>query len=205
MSATSLNFYGSASQTQSVTYTNNTGATVTFIQASMSSTKYGQANNCGDVAPGASCTATVTYYASNGGSNTGTFTVTSTAPDSPHVVSLSADAPTSSGSGGGAVSLSATSLTFNTINRTQTVTYTNNTGSTVTFIQASMTSGKFGQTNDCTDVAAGASCTATITYYPNNSGSSSATFTVTSTAPNSPHVVSLSGKNNNKRLVLSGG
>ena len=39
--------------------------------------------------------------------------------------------------------------------------------------------------------APGGSCTATITYYPTNSGSDSGTFTMTSTAPNSPHVVSL--------------
>jgi hypothetical protein len=97
MSATSLGF--ATQVTQSVTYTNNTGATVTFIQASMSSSKFGQANNCGDVVPGASCTATVTYYATNTGSDTGTFSMTSTAPNSPHLVALSKTAATASGGG----------------------------------------------------------------------------------------------------------
>jgi hypothetical protein len=89
--------------------------------------------------------------------------------------------------------VSASSLTFTSTNRTQTVTYTNNTGVKVTFIQASISSGKFGQTNNCDEVAPGASCTATVTYYPGNSGGQSATFTMTSTAPNSPHQVSLKG------------
>ncbi len=88
LSSAALSFGGSGSKT--VTYTNNTGAKVTFIQASMTSTRFGQTNTCGEVAPGASCTATVTYYPTNSGSDTGTFTVTSTAPNSPHVVSLSA-------------------------------------------------------------------------------------------------------------------
>jgi hypothetical protein len=42
-------------------------------------------------------------------------------------------------------------------------------------------------------VAPGASCTATVTYTPTNTGSDMGTLTLTSTAPNSPHVLSLSG------------
>src|SRR6202008_3864918 len=100
--------------TQSVTYTNNTGSRVTFMQASMSSARYGQTNNCGEVAAGSSCTATVTYYPTNSGSDTGTFTVTSSAPNSPHVVSLTtAAAPVASQPVSGGVSLSASSLAFN--------------------------------------------------------------------------------------------
>ena len=88
MSASTLSFTAT-SATQAVTFTNNTGVRVTFITASMSSAKFGQSNNCGEVAPGASCTATVTYYPTNSGSDTGTLTLTSTAPNSPHVVNLS--------------------------------------------------------------------------------------------------------------------
>jgi hypothetical protein len=116
-----------------------------------------------------------------------------------------APAPPVSSGGSGSVALSATSLNFNASAATQTVTYTNNTGSTVQFIKATMSSGKFGQTNNCDAVAPGASCTATITFYSGGSGSNTATFTVTSSAPNSPHVVSLTGKNNNKRLVVTAG
>ena len=220
MSATSLTFGGSGSSSQSVTYTNRTSAKVTFIKATLSSAKFGQTNNCGEVAPGASCTATVTYYPGNGGSSNGTLTITSTAPNSPHVLSLSASsgnnpihrngktlvvwegkvasAPTTTSTPTVApppagVTLSAASLGFTGAGQTRTVTYTNNTGQRITFIQASMSSARFGQTNDCGEVAAGASCTARVTYYPSNAGSSTGSLTLTSTAPNSPHVVSLSG------------
>jgi hypothetical protein len=59
---------------------------------------------------------------------------------------------------------------------------------------------RYLQTILCDAVAPGASCTASITYYPCNAGSANATFTVTSNAPNSPHVVSLTA---NKRLVAA--
>jgi hypothetical protein len=190
LSSTALGGF-STTRTQTVTYTNNTGSRVTFIQASMSSARYGQTNNCGEVAPGGSCTATVTYYPTNSGSDTGTFTVTSTAPNSPHVVSLSTGTLSSSSTGSSGVSMSATQLNFSAGASTQTVTYTNNTGVKVTFIQASMSSTRFGQANNCGEVAPGGSCTATVTYYPTNSGSDTGTFTMTSTAPDSPHVVSL--------------
>ena len=89
------------------------------------------------------------------------------------------------------VAVSTGSLIFGSTQSSQTVTYTNNTGAKVTFIQASTTSARFGQTNNCGEVAAGASCTATVTYSPTNAGPDSGIFTMTSTASNSAHVVSL--------------
>ena len=86
---------------------------------------------------------------------------------------------------------SASSLQFSTSSRTRTVTYTNNTGAKVTFIRASMSSARYMQTNNCGEVLPGKSCSVTITYYPGNSGPDSGTFTMTSTAPNSPHTVAL--------------
>ncbi len=98
------------------------------------------------------------------------------------------------------VKVSNTALDFSKA-RTQTVTFTNHSGAKVTFIRASMSSARYMQTNTCGDVPAGGSCSATITYYPAYTGSSSGTFTVTSTAPNSPHRISLTA-NGNKRVVL---
>ena len=188
-SVAALGFTTGVSSSKSVTFTNNTTANVTFIQAYTSSGRYMQMNNCGEVAVGQSCTATITYYPNYSGSDTATFTLTSTAPNSPHVIALSASAPQSVG-----VSVSPGALSFGGgYGSSHAVTYTNNTSGTVTFIQASMSSAKFMQTNNCGEVAPGASCTSTITYYPSNTGSSSGTLTLTSTAPNSPHVVSLTG------------
>jgi len=95
MSTTSLAFTGNEA-TQSISYTNNMAVPVTFARASLSSTRYGQVNTCGTVPPGASCIATVTYYPLNSGSDTGTLTLTSTAPNSPHVANLSATQSTAS-------------------------------------------------------------------------------------------------------------
>ncbi|HET7729058.1 MAG TPA: hypothetical protein VFK48_03400 [Usitatibacter sp.] len=215
MSATSLGFANGAT-TQTVTYTNNTGAKVTFIQASISSTKFGQTNNCGDVPAGGSCTATVTYYPTNSGATTGTFTMTSTAPNSPHLVSLSADGTTSTtgttGSTGSGtqtvagIAVSATALDFVTGAMTQNVTFTNNTGAKVTFIRASISSGKFGQSNNCGEVAPGASCTAAVTYYPMNGGSYTGTFTMTHSASSTAISIGLTApKTAGKRRVVAEG
>lgn len=93
LSKTLLDFSGSNARKQKVTFTNQTGTSVTFIRASISSARFNQTNNCGVVAAGASCTATVTYYANGSGSGIGTLTLTSTAPNSPHVVNLTNVAP----------------------------------------------------------------------------------------------------------------
>jgi P pilus assembly chaperone PapD len=106
-------------------------------------------------------------------------------------------APPAAGSG---VTANASTLSFSSASRTQTVTFTNNTSSKVTFIQASISSGKYQQSNNCGEVAGGKSCTATVTYYPTNGGSDTATFTMTSSAANSPTRVTLTATPG-KRLV----
>ena len=200
LSASTLYFKSGVQSTASVTYTNNTASTVQFLQASMSSGKYQQTNNCDAVAPGQSCTATVTYYPSNSGTEAATFTVTSNAPNSPHLVTLTTAAETPAAATN-AVVVSASTLSFGATQSTQTVTFTNKTSKTVQFIRATMSSGKFQQTNDCDAVAPGASCQARVTYYPSNSGSTNGTLTVTSDAPNSPHVITLKGNSSKPRVV----
>jgi hypothetical protein len=55
-------------------------------------------------------------------------------------------------------------------------------------------SGPFAQTNACgSSLAAGASCTASVTFTPTASGSASGSLSVASSAPGSPLTVSLSG------------
>ena len=119
-------------------------------------------------------------------SGTGACTVGMTA-------AKSVTATFNSAGGTGGVSMSTPSLGFGGSSGTRTVSYTNNSASKVTFIRATMSSGKFSQSNSCGEVAPGASCTATITYAPGNSGTDPGSLTMTSTAPNSPHVVTLTG------------
>ncbi|HUP30949.1 MAG TPA: right-handed parallel beta-helix repeat-containing protein, partial [Usitatibacter sp.] len=124
--------------------------------------------------------------ASSGSAVSGSSNTTNTNP----VVPPTNPTPPSTPSG---VAMSTAALNFGAVQSSQSITYTNNTSVMVTFIRATMSSGMFGQSNSCADIAPGASCTATVTYYPGNSGSTTGTLTLTSSAPNSPHVVSLTG------------
>lgn len=96
------------------------------------------------------------------------------------------------------VTLSPTSLTFgqqilNTTSSTQTVTMTNTGTSNVT-ITSITASAKYGVTNTCgTSLAAGKSCTMSVSFTPTYSGTITGTVTVTDTASGSPQVVSLTG------------
>jgi predicted dienelactone hydrolase len=74
------------------------------------------------------------------------------------------------------------------------VTALTNTGSGILNITSVNTSGPFAQTNDCgTSVAAGASCTISVTFKPANAGASSGTLTITDDSADSPQQVHLSG------------
>ena len=53
--------------------------------------------------------------------------------------------------------------------------------------------GDFSQTSTCSSVAAGSSCTVSVTFVPTASGTRTGTLTVTSNASNSPVTVSLTG------------
>jgi hypothetical protein len=53
--------------------------------------------------------------------------------------------------------------------------------------------GDFSQTNNCTSIAVGGSCTVTVTFKPTAAGSRAGTLTVTSNANNSPTTATLSG------------
>jgi putative Ig domain-containing protein/HYDIN/CFA65/VesB family protein len=118
-----------------------------------------------------------------------------------------------SGGGGGtpppptgapAVSFSPTSLTFGaqaigTTSQPQSITVTN-TGNASLFINSAATRGAnaldFTQVSDgCSGLtlAAGASCTVSITFSPTASGARSATFILTDNAANSPQSVPIAG------------
>jgi hypothetical protein len=100
------------------------------------------------------------------------------------------------------VSVSPASLTFasqavGTTSAAQVVTLINNLSTTLTISSIGFTgtdSGDFAQTNTCgTSVAAGASCTVSVTFDPAATGSRTATLNLTDNANNSPQAISLSG------------
>jgi hypothetical protein len=106
--------------------------------------------------------------------------------------------PAVGGSPGPGLSVSPSSLTFpsqalSTTSSAQTVTV-NNTGSTAVSLSSIAASGDFAQTTTCgTSIAAGASCTVSVTFTPTAAGTRTGSLTITSNAANSPSTVSLAG------------
>ena len=96
------------------------------------------------------------------------------------------------------MSLSATSLTFaatplNSPSASQTVTVTN-TGTSVLNNILIVPSGNFNDSTNCgSSLAAGASCTISVTFQPLTVGTLIGAITITDSAPNSPQVISLTG------------
>jgi hypothetical protein len=97
-----------------------------------------------------------------------------------------------------AASLSASSLTFasqpvGSTSASQTVTLSN-AGTAALAITSVAASGDFAQTNTCaTGVAAGGTCTITVTFKPMSSGPRTGALSISDNAYNSPQTVSLSG------------
>jgi hypothetical protein len=72
------------------------------------------------------------------------------------------------------------------------MTITNTGGSPLT-VSAVTVSTYFAVTHNCATVAAGASCTANVTFTPTAAGSLNGTLTIASDAPGSPNTVALTG------------
>jgi hypothetical protein len=183
---------GSTSSAQTVTIT-NTGSNTMTVSGVSASGDYSQTNTCTTLAAnGGTCTISVRFAPTAAGSRSGALTILNDAQGNPHTVNLSGTGSS------GAVSLSASSLTFSTrmagtTSSAQTVTLTNtgNAALTITSIQAS---GDFAQTNNCTTVAASASCAVQVTFTPTSAGNRTGTLVFTDSATDSPQTVSLSGE-----------
>lgn len=197
LSPTTLTFagqvVGTTSPPQSVTLT-NTGASTLTLTSITASAGFGQTNTCGSsVVAGASCSISVTFTPTTGGTATGTISVVDNATGSPQTVSL-----TGTGLTLPAVTLSPTSLTFagqlvGTTSAPQSVTLTNAGGSALTLTSITASAG-FGQTNTCgSSVAAGASCSISVTFTPSTGGTTTGTVSVVDNATGSPQTVSLTG------------
>ena len=204
LSATSLAFgnqsVGTTSTAQSLTLSNTGNAALSITSLALTGTNAGdfaQTNTCGNsVAAGANCTISVTFKPSASGSRTASVSITDSASGSPQTVSLS-------GTGtAGVVSLSATSLAFGnqsvgTTSTAQSLTLSNTGNAALSITSLALTgtnAGDFAQTNTCgSSVAAGSSCTISVTFTPSASGSRTASVSITDNASGSPQTVSLSG------------
>jgi hypothetical protein len=215
LSATSLSFgsenVSSTSTAENVTLTNNGASTLTINNMSITGTNSGdfaETNNCGSyVLSGNQCTIIVTFTPSAVGSRTASVTITDTGSGSPQTVNLNGTGTTA---GTPAVSFSPSSLSLGSENvgvtsGAQTVTLKNTgsgtlsignpTGAVPTGIRITGANNyDFAQTNNCgISVAAGASCTITVTFTPSGVNGRFGNISVWDTAAGSPQTVSLFG------------
>ncbi len=99
---------------------------------------------------------------------------------------------------GSQISLTPSALSFGTVvveasSKPKTATLKNNSSTTMYFSSIT-TSGDFSQTNTCGGtLAAGKSCTISVTFAPTQVGSRTGTLSVNDNGTNSPQTVSLSG------------
>ncbi|PYU31261.1 MAG: hypothetical protein DMG28_15825 [Acidobacteria bacterium] len=198
LSTTNLNFgsqpVGATSPPQTVTLTNSGTGVLTITRITPTTRDFVPTDTCGSsLAPGASCIITVAFTPTAVGTREGSIAVTDNAPGSPHVVSL-----TGVGILAPVITLSSTSLIFGsrligTTSPSQTSTLTNS-GTAVLNIASIAASGDFAQANNCgSSVAAGASCTISVTFNPTTAGFRTGGVAITSDARGSVPVITLTG------------
>ena len=182
---------GTTSAAQTVTVSNPTGSAAA-VSSIAASGDFSQTNTCGSsIAANGSCTVSVKFAPTATGSRTGSLTVN--AGGVTNTVSLSG-----TGTAPGPVldaapaSLSFAGTVVGSSSAAQTVTVTNS-GTSAASVSGVTATGDFSQTNNCSSVATGSSCTVTVTFKPTASGTRTGTLTVTSNANNSPTTVSLTG------------
>jgi len=169
---------------------------LTGLSIVASGAPFTQTNTCGStLAPNSQCSITVTFAPTVTGSQSGTITITDSAPNSPQVVTLR-------GAGVFPVSLVPGSLAFGqvtvgTSSAVKVVTVTNNekvSVSITSIVLGGSKPGDYSQTNTCgTGLAAGATCTISVTFSPTAVGARIASVTLTDTGTNSPQVLPLAG------------
>jgi hypothetical protein len=188
---------GSTSASLPVTVLNAATASAT-IDSIAASGAFAQTNNCGtSLGSDGSCTVDVTFTPAASGVSTGTLTIPSDEPGSPETVTLVgvSGSPTNSS---GSLTVSPSSLSFGDLNvgstsSAQTVTVTNPGSSSQTISSVSV-SGQYTQTSNCgSSLAAGASCTAQVTFAPTSGGTQSGALTIDNSSPTPSLTVSLSG------------
>ncbi|WP_042392969.1 choice-of-anchor D domain-containing protein [Streptacidiphilus carbonis] len=182
---------GATSAAQTVTVTNPTGAAAA-VSSIAASGDFAQTNTCGSsIAANGSCSVSVTFKPTATGSRSGSLTAN--AGGVTNTVSLSgtgtAPGPVLNASPGG---LNFAGTVVGSSAAGQSVTVTNSGTSSATVSGVAVT-GDFSQTNNCSSIAVGASCTVDVGFKPTAGGSRTGTLTVTSNANNSPTTVGLSG------------
>jgi Abnormal spindle-like microcephaly-assoc'd, ASPM-SPD-2-Hydin/NHL repeat len=204
LAPTSLTFPGTAvgtsAGTQSTTLSNPGTAALTVTGISIAGTNassFGQSNTCGaSLAAGASCVITVTFTPGSAGSLGASLSIGDNATGSPQTVTL-----TGTGTAPQAT-LSPNPLAFpSTLVGTaasalpMTLSNPGTAALTITSISVSGTNASsFGQNNNCgASLAAGATCTISVTFTPGSAAALTAAISVVDSASGSPHTAALTG------------
>jgi uncharacterized repeat protein (TIGR03803 family) len=212
LSPASLSFgtvaMGTTSAAKTVTLTNVGSTTLTIAGVAITGTNPGdfsETTTCGaSLAAGASCTFKLTFRPTASGTRTAALSITDSSGGSPQV-SLSGIGTT--------VKLSPISLNFGavaigTTSGAKTVTLTNVDTATLTITGIAITgtySGDYAQTTTCgSSLAAGASCSFSITFKPAATGTRTAALSITDNAAGSPQKVTLSGIGTTAKLSPTG-
>lgn len=200
LSSSSLSFgnvpLGTSSTAPTVTLTNNQSVALTNISITAAA-PFSQINTCGtSIAAGATCKINVTFSPAVTGLQSGTVTITDSAPNSPQTIAVR-------GTGVLPVTFNPTSLTFGTFtvgtsSSPLTTTLTNHLKTTLNVSAVNITGtniADFAQTNTCIpSVPAGGTCTISVTFTPKAVGTRTASLTVTDNASTSPQSVKMMGK-----------
>jgi len=175
---------------QAVTVTNFGSAPLSGSVSA--SANFGETDNCASLAVNTSCTINVTFAPTTTGPLTGTLTLTNNAANNPAPITLT-------GTGTAPVAgVAPAGLTFfpqvlGTISAAQTVVLSNSGTGPLTIMNIA-TSGDFSQTDNCgSSVAAGMSCTISVSFTPQATGTRNGTLVVTDNYSSGSQTVSLSG------------
>lgn len=180
----------------------NTGTGPMQVANVIATPPFSETNTCSaSIAPGASCTISVTFTPTTVGSIAGSLTINDDAGT--QVVPLT-------GTGSAPVTLSASTLNLGTVavgntSAAKTVTLRNRQSVTLNFAGIATSAGFSITSNTCgTSIIAGASCTVGVTFSPSATGAAAGTLTFTDDALNSPQTVSLSGSGSVPVTLSSG-
>lgn len=201
LSPASLSFPGQTVATTSSAQTlvlGNSGGVPLAISGIGTGGDFSQTNNCpATLAPSAGCTIDVTFTPLVAGTRTGSLTVTSNAPGSPHAAALAGlgvgiPAPTVSISPS-SVNFPGTQLGTTTEATLVTVRNAGNAPLQVTSVDIVGAGFILGPNTCNVPIAPGGECVVGIVFAPGALGAASATLRVASNAPGGPAFVGLSG------------
>jgi hypothetical protein len=168
----------STSPPKTITLSNAGPATLT-VSSVTASGGYSVANHCTSVQAGSSCTIDVSFISGLIGSTAGVLTITDSDPSSPQLVNLSGIAVSP-------LTMSPSSLNFEKValgakSQPKTMIITSN--GAATSIAAIVASGDYAQSNNCpSTLAAGKSCSISVSFAPTSSGPVAGALSVTNSA-----------------------